>query len=112
MDLIKFYSDTSDPVLYVLVAIPLVALAVFFFRGKARILTVTALTFLPILLFIGFVIFSLPGIGFPVDLKKHSWIGMGMVMVPAYNMFWIPPALVGLGLGSLGLLIKRKNAAD
>lgn len=100
------YLDTSDFVFYSLSAIPIVALLTFFLKGKWRYLAIIAFTCLPTLLFLVCVIGSLPWIGLPIDFPKHPWVGMGLVMIPAYNLFWILPAFLGFLLGNLALWVK------
>ncbi|MFN3228465.1 MAG: hypothetical protein ACK41P_01270 [Asticcacaulis sp.] len=109
MHIIADYFDPKDSLFYSLIALPLVALIVYFLSGKKRIILSILVTCIPTIIFMIVVIACLPIIGFPIDFTKHVGIGMGMVMIPIYNLLWIPPALLGFWLGKVALWLKKRR---
>ena len=101
--------NLSDPIWLGLLPIPFAALSVFFLSGWKRHAALCIIAFFPTLVFLGWVLFSLPEIGIPVDLKKNSWVAMGAIMVVVYNCLWLAPVLVGALLGYGGRWIEKRR---
>lgn len=101
--------NLNDPIWFGLLAISLVALSVFFLDGWKRYTTIAVVAFSPILLFLGWIVISLPEIGFPIDFKKNAWVAMGMIMVIVYNCLWMAPVLAGVIVGYAGRWIQKQR---
>ncbi len=106
MDILALYLDRSDPFIYSLIAIPVIAVMAYFLEGWRRYAAIIAFTLLPTILFLVFVRALLPWMVFQVDFSKTTWIWMGLIIVLAYNLFWLLPAFLGFLLGNLAMWVK------
>jgi hypothetical protein len=98
-----------DPNRHGLLTIPFKPQSVFFHRGWKRYAALCVIAFFPTLVFLGWVLFSLPKIGVPIDFKKNAWVAMGMIMVAAYNCLWLAPVLMGALLGYGGRWVEKRQ---
>lgn len=94
-----------------LIPLPVVAGAVAFLRSWWRWSVSLGVTALPTLLFYAYLAFEWVRQGFSIDftVRPNHGLAMGMIMVPAYNLVWIPPALAGLGAGLLFVWLRKRN---